>query len=117
MILFGRQRAGGIRREGARRVLSFVEIQLYFAVLGSRSIEEPPGRVGLTARGEIAKDEEQLLVLGHRFQPQPLPVESELHIAWTGFGFGIAQDVRDRNHLWLLVRHETSRHTVPWIDR
>src|SRR4051812_32435320 len=57
-ILFGRQRAGGIRREGTGRVIRLVEVEGGCAVGVERRIEKARSRIG--ERAGIAEDEPEL---------------------------------------------------------
>jgi len=64
-ILRRRQRTGGERREGARRVVGAVEVQHHLAGFieaagRQRGVEEARGTVSLLAGGAVGKDEKQL---------------------------------------------------------
>src|SRR4051812_38143609 len=61
-VLRGRQRAGGERGEGARRVVGPVEVQHHLPVLGQVRVQEAARAVRLVPVGEISKDEEELIL-------------------------------------------------------
>src|ERR1035441_139848 len=58
-ILLGRQRAGRIGRESARRIVSLVEVQHHVAIFPQIRVEEAAAAVGFFARGQVSEDERQ----------------------------------------------------------
>src|SRR6516225_4218377 len=104
MVLLGGQRAGGEGGKRARWIHRLVEVQNHLTVLRQVGVKETPGRIRFLARGQIAKDEKQLVARGDRVELALLPVERKLHVAWARLLLGVTQNVRHGNFLGRVVR-------------
>src|ERR1700682_1168902 len=101
-VFVGRQRTRRVGSEGAGRVVSLVEIQHHLAIFGRIRIQESAGTVGFFSGGLVAEHEKQVLGTGiveDRPQAVLLAVQAEDDVSRTILGFGLAEDVGNRNLL------------------
>ena len=111
LVLRRRQRAGGVWRESAWRIVSLVEVQHHFAVFSQLRVEESAAAIGLLASGQVPKNEGQFVrrFLDRR-QAQLLAVYLKLHVSGAGGVFDLAQNVENRD--LPRIRHQARSNAV-----
>src|SRR5579859_4642128 len=112
LVLLGRQRTSGIRRDRARWILRLVEIELDLPAARQFRIQKAARSVGFLAGSLVPKDKEELLVFDYRFKPQLMAFQREHHVARAGKLKRAAQDIGDGHQFRLFVRDEARLHTI-----
>src|SRR6185312_1193 len=122
-VLRRRQRAGGVRRIAAWRVVCVVEVERHRAaagdtVTGQVGVEKPAGAIGSRRAGSVAEVEEQGPAFHRRLQPNGLPADLKLCISRGRRIRHLAKHVHDVQRLRRGERNPRGRYAQPgfrWI--
>ena len=102
IFLWG-QRAGGVGREGARRRIGAIEIEIDDAAYRERRVQHAAGLVGFGPVGCVFEQEVERAALGRVFvdraQAVGMALIAELDPAGTFFLIRLAEDIQDGNLL------------------